>query len=85
MLDGVITQAAALVAAGIEPRVLPFLIASHSSAEPGSRIALERLGLHALLDLSLRLGEGTGAALAIPLLRAACAAQRDMATIAELL
>lgn len=85
MLDGVITQSAALVAVELEPRVAPYLIASHSSAEPGSRIALERLGIRPLLDLSLRLGEGTGAALAIPLLRAACAAQRDMATIAELL
>ncbi len=85
ILDGVITQAAALVAVALEPRTAPFLIAAHSSAEPGSQIALQHLGLRALLDLSLRLGEGTGAALAIPLLRAACAATRDMATIAELL
>lgn len=85
ILDGVITQAAALVALRACPSVQRFLIASHSSAEPASRFALQQLGLQALLDLDLRLGEGTGAMLALPLLRGACATVTEMATIAELL
>lgn len=85
LLDGVITQAAALLASNMRPEVTQFLIASHASAEPGSLVALERLGLRAVLDLDLRLGEGTGAALALPLLRGACAALTDMALITDLL
>jgi nicotinate-nucleotide--dimethylbenzimidazole phosphoribosyltransferase len=80
VLDGFITGSAALVAAAIAPGVTPRLIASHVSAEPGHRIVLERLGLRPLFDLDLRLGEGSGAALALPLIRAACATLGEMAT-----
>ena len=80
LLDGFITGAAALIAAAIAPAVPARLIASHTSAEPGHRIVLERLGIRSLLDLDLRLGEGSGAALAIPLVRAAASILADMAT-----
>lgn len=80
VVDGYIAGAAALVALALEPRVKDFLVWSHRSAEPGARGLLERLGAQPVLDLDLRLGEGTGAALAVPILRAACAALREMAT-----
>ena len=82
LVDGFISGSAALVAARIAPEVVPYLIASHLSPEPGHRLALEDLGLHPLLDLELRLGEGTGAALALPLVRAAVAIHDEMATFA---
>jgi len=62
VIDGFISGAAALIAAGLQPRVKEYLIASHLSQEPGHRMVLEHLGLSPLLDLNLRLGEGTGAA-----------------------
>ena len=80
VLDGFITGAAALVAAGIAPTLGPRLIASHRSAEPGHRVVLEQLRLEPLLDLDLRLGEGSGAALALPLLRASTLMLAEMAT-----
>ena len=80
VLDGFITGAAALIAAALAPAVSARLIASHTSAEPGHRIVLEHLGLRPLLDLELRLGEGSGAALAIPLVRAAASILAEMAT-----
>ncbi len=83
VVDGFISGAAALVAAGLEPRVKAYVIASHVSQEPGHRLALEHLGLQPLLDLHLRLGEGTGAALAISLAEAACKILTEMATFEE--
>lgn len=83
LLDGFIAGAAALVAVGVCPAARDYLIAAHRSAEPGHRIVLERLGLAPLLDLDLRLGEGTGAALAMPLVDAACAVLDEMATFGE--
>jgi len=80
VLDGFITGAAALVAARLAPGIGPRLLAAHRSVEPGHAIALERLGLQPVLDLDLRLGEGTGAALAIGLLSAACRVRDEMAT-----
>jgi nicotinate-nucleotide--dimethylbenzimidazole phosphoribosyltransferase len=80
ILDGFITGAAALVAAGVEPSVAPRLLASHRSTEPGHAVVLERLGLRPLLDLDLRLGEGTGAALVMPLIDAAVRIRDGMAT-----
>lgn len=80
LLDGFITGAAALAAIRIEPRVREVLIASHRSPEPGHVYALEALGLDPLLDLNLRLGEGSGAALALPLLQASIAILEEMAT-----
>ncbi len=83
VIDGFISGAAALVAAGLEPHVTSYLIAAHRSQEPGHRIILERLGLRPLLELEMRLGEGTGAALAMPLLEAACKMLTEMATFEE--
>ncbi len=80
IIDGLISTAAALIAAQREPAVTAFLIAGHHSVEPGHRIALEALGLTPLLDLDLRLGEGTGAVLAIPLIEAAMRTLQEMAT-----
>jgi nicotinate-nucleotide--dimethylbenzimidazole phosphoribosyltransferase len=80
VLDGYPTTASALIAATIAPGAAEYLLASHASAEPGHRIALEHLGLRPLLDLEMRLGEGTGAALAMTLLDAACRLPREMAT-----
>jgi nicotinate-nucleotide--dimethylbenzimidazole phosphoribosyltransferase len=83
VLDGFISSAAALVAATICPAVRPHLVASHRSVERGHSAALDWLGLTPLLDLDLRLGEGTGAALAMPIVDAALAALDEMATFAE--
>ena len=80
VLDGFITGAAALVAVAITPNLGPRLIASHRSTEPGHRIVLDQLALEPLLDLELRLGEGSGAALALPIIRAAALLLSEMAT-----
>ncbi len=83
LLDGFISGAAALLAVELEPRVKPFLIASHLSVEAGHRAILERLGLKPLLELDLRLGEGTGAALAFHLVDASVNTLNEMATFSE--
>jgi nicotinate-nucleotide--dimethylbenzimidazole phosphoribosyltransferase len=80
ILDGVIAGAAALVAAAIAPDCLAACIAGHRSTEPGHAIALRHLGLTPLVDLQLRLGEGTGAVLALPLVQSAVRALREVAT-----
>jgi nicotinate-nucleotide--dimethylbenzimidazole phosphoribosyltransferase len=80
LLDGFISSTAALVAARLEPSTREAMIAAHRSPEPGHALVLEALGLEPLLDLGLRLGEGSGAALALPLLQAAVAILADMAT-----
>jgi nicotinate-nucleotide--dimethylbenzimidazole phosphoribosyltransferase len=80
LLDGAIAGAAALVAAGLCPTSLQFALAGHTSVEPGHAVALEFLGLRPLLDLDLRLGEGTGALLALPLVASAARALQDVAT-----
>ncbi len=83
VIDGFISGAAALVAAGLAPQVKPYLIAAHQSVEIGHRIVLEHLGLRPLLDLGLRLGEGTGAALAFHLVEASTRILNEMATFNE--
>jgi nicotinate-nucleotide--dimethylbenzimidazole phosphoribosyltransferase len=80
LLDGFITGAAALVAARIAPECAGSMVAATRSPEPGHGRVLEALGLEPMLDLRLRLGEGSGAALALPLLRASVAILTDMAT-----
>ena len=80
VLDGFITGAAALLAAGLSPVVAQRVIAAHRSVEPGHAVVMERLGLQPLLDLDLRLGEGTGAALAMQLIDAAVRVRDEMAT-----
>ena len=83
VIDGFISGAAALIAAGLEPAVKPYLIAAHQSVEIGHRAILDYLALHPLLDLDLRLGEGTGAALAFHLVEAAARLLNEMSTFAE--
>jgi nicotinate-nucleotide--dimethylbenzimidazole phosphoribosyltransferase len=83
VLDGVIVTAAALLANAISANVKHRCIASHLSLEPGHRIALELLNLNPLLDLNLRLGEATGAVLALPLVEAASRMICEMQTFAE--
>jgi nicotinate-nucleotide--dimethylbenzimidazole phosphoribosyltransferase len=83
VLDGFITAAAALVAARLAPDLPARLIASHRSVEPGHRIVLDALGLEPILDLGLRLGEGSGAALAIPVIVAAARILGEMATFED--
>jgi len=83
MLDGYISTSAALAAAAIEPGVSQWMLASHRSAEAGHRFALEKLQLEPLVDMRMRLGEGTGAALVLPLVRAALALHSKMATFGE--
>lgn len=80
VIDGLICTSAALIAAQAEPEVTGYLIAGHRSVEPGHRAALDWLGLAPLLDLDLRLGEGTGAVLAFPLVEAAMRTLQEMAT-----
>lgn len=83
MVDGFIATAAALIAAAVAPEVRSYLLAAHRSAEPGHDAALAQLGLRPLLDLQMRLGEGTGAALGIGLLEAAARVLSEMATFEE--
>ena len=81
--DGFISTAAAAVAAGIEPAVREHLFAGHRSQEPGHRFLLEMLDLRPILQLDMRLGEGSGAVLAMPVLESAAAIYREMATFAS--
>jgi nicotinate-nucleotide--dimethylbenzimidazole phosphoribosyltransferase len=83
LIDGFISGAAALLAAELCPAVRSFLIAAHLSVEIGHRAVLERLELVPLVTLDLRLGEGTGAALAMHLVEAACRIPRQMATFTQ--
>jgi nicotinate-nucleotide--dimethylbenzimidazole phosphoribosyltransferase len=80
LVDGFIATAAALCAVRARPDAVPYVVFAHRSKEPGHRLMLEALGAEPLVDLDLRLGEGTGALLAFPLLRNACAMLNDMAT-----
>jgi nicotinate-nucleotide--dimethylbenzimidazole phosphoribosyltransferase len=80
VLDGVIAGAAALAAAALAPDVTGVCVAGHRSAEPGHSAALSHLGLRPLVDLELRLGEGTGALLALPLVQAAVRVLHEVAT-----
>ncbi len=83
VIDGFISGAAALIAVGLSPRIKDYLIASHCSVEIGHKVILKHLGLRPILDLELRLGEGTGAALGISLVEAATKILAEMATFEE--
>ncbi|MCX7680432.1 MAG: nicotinate-nucleotide--dimethylbenzimidazole phosphoribosyltransferase [Anaerolineae bacterium] len=83
VLDGFICTAGALVAAAVAPAVTASCVAGHNSVEPGHSAMLRHLGLVPLLDLNMRLGEGTGAVLAMGLVEAACKILNEMATFAE--
>jgi nicotinate-nucleotide--dimethylbenzimidazole phosphoribosyltransferase len=82
VVDGFIASAAVMVAHALQPLVLQRCVFAHRSGERGHEFMLQHLGVQALLDLGLRLGEGSGAALAWPLLQSACAILRDMASFA---
>jgi nicotinate-nucleotide--dimethylbenzimidazole phosphoribosyltransferase len=83
VIDGFISGAAALIAAGLAPQAKDYMIAGHVSVEPGHKIILRHLGLKPLLDLDMRLGEGTGAVLAMFLAEAAANVLREMPTFTE--
>ncbi len=83
LIDGFISTAAALLATRLHPACADWLIFAHRSAEPGHRLMLEALAAQPILDISMRLGEGSGAAMALPILRAACVLHDNMATFAE--
>jgi len=83
VVDGFISTAAAMIACGLAPDVRGYLISAHRSVEIGHMAMLNYLGLEPLLDLNLRLGEGTGAVLAFHLLEAACRTLSEMATFDE--
>jgi len=83
VLDGFASGAAALIAYALCPYTRDYMIAAHLSAEKGHRVVLSHLGLSPVLDLGMRLGEGTGAALAMPIIEAAASCLSDMATFSE--
>jgi nicotinate-nucleotide--dimethylbenzimidazole phosphoribosyltransferase len=83
VIDGVIASAAALVAEGLAPACTAYMVASHRSTEPGIMAAQKKLGLRPLIDLEMRLGEGTGAVIGISLLRSAVALANEMDTFAS--
>ena len=83
IVDGFISGAAALVASAIDEQVTEYLLPSHCSVESGHEVQYEALGLEPLFDFEMRLGEGTGAALSIPIYQGACTSLREMATFEE--
>jgi nicotinate-nucleotide--dimethylbenzimidazole phosphoribosyltransferase len=84
LLDGIVSVAEACVAEDLEPGVIAWCAAGHRSTEPAQQLALDKLGLEPVLDLGLRLGEGTGALTALPVLRSAVLMLRELALLAEL-
>jgi len=83
LVDGFIVSVAALIAVNQQPEIRPWLLFAHRSAEPGHQAVLTALNAEPLLDLSMCLGEGTGAAIAVPLLRLACQLHNNMASFAD--
>jgi len=83
LLDGLVVTAAALVGDRLAPGARAWWQAGHRSTEPAHTLALDHLGLEPIVDLGLRLGEGTGAAVALPLVRAAIATLSSMATFED--
>ncbi|WP_445479738.1 nicotinate-nucleotide--dimethylbenzimidazole phosphoribosyltransferase [Lysinibacillus irui] len=83
VIDGFISTIAALIAYKLEPKVKDYIIPSHASEEPGAKIAAALLGIEPMLHMNMRLGEGSGAALAFPILDAACSMMNNMVTLEE--
>jgi nicotinate-nucleotide--dimethylbenzimidazole phosphoribosyltransferase len=83
LIDGFISAIAALCAVKLEPKVKNYIFPSHGSAEPGSKAVLEELGFEPMLNLGMRLGEGTGAAIAFHIIDAALAAYTGMGTFGD--
>jgi len=84
LLDGVVSNSAALAARALAPDSVGYMLAGHLSAEPGAGVALEELGLKPLLALDMRLGEGTGGLLAVPVVQGAARVLGSMATLEDL-
>jgi nicotinate-nucleotide--dimethylbenzimidazole phosphoribosyltransferase len=84
LLDGIVSVTAAVIADRIEPGAVAWFAAGHRSTEPAQSLALDKLGLEPLLDLGLRLGEGSGAMAAVPLVRSAALLLSDMALLSDL-
>jgi nicotinate-nucleotide--dimethylbenzimidazole phosphoribosyltransferase len=84
LLDGIVSLAEAVVAEDLEPGVVAWCAAGHRSTEPAQQLALDKLGLEPVLDLGMRLGEGTGALTALPVLRSAVLVLRELALLADL-
>ncbi|MCW2757737.1 MAG: nicotinate-nucleotide--dimethylbenzimidazole phosphoribosyltransferase, partial [Nocardioidaceae bacterium] len=85
LLDGMISVACAITADRIAPGAAAWFAAGHRSTEPAQALALSKLGLEPVLDLGMRLGEGSGAVAAVPVLRSAVAVLRDVALLAEIM
>ncbi len=83
MVDGFISTAAAMIAVSLAPKIKPYLFSAHKSLEYGHSLMLDNLGLKPLVDLNLRLGEGTGAVFGISIAEAACKVLKEMATFSE--
>ncbi len=83
LVDGFITTSAALIAAQIQPQITDWMFFSHASAEPGHQAMVKALQAKPILDLGMRLGEGSGAGVALSILKSACATHNNMATFAE--
>ena len=83
VIDGFISTAGALIAYCLEPKTKDYMFAAHNSVERGHKAMLDKIGLHPILDLDLRLGEGTGAALALLLIEAGLKIYREMATFSD--
>jgi nicotinate-nucleotide--dimethylbenzimidazole phosphoribosyltransferase len=83
LVDGFISSVAALMATKLSPKTRNWLLFSHQSAEPGHRLVLEAMDARPLISLGMRLGEGSGAAVTVPLLRAACVLHKEMAPFAQ--
>ena len=84
LLDGIVSVADACVAEDLEPGVIAWCAAGHRSTEPAQQLALDKLGLEPILDLGLRLGEGTGALTALPVLRSAALLMAEIALLDDL-
>ncbi|KAA9028465.1 nicotinate-nucleotide--dimethylbenzimidazole phosphoribosyltransferase [Niallia endozanthoxylica] len=84
VVDGFISTIAAIIAVGIEPKAKDYMIASHASQEPGAKVASELLGIEPMLMMDMCLGEGSGAALAFPIIEAASSMMKNMPTFAEI-
>lgn len=83
VIDGFISTSGALIAASLDPNIVDYMISSHQSAEPGHKKMWEKLGKEPLLDLNMRLGEGTGGAMAMNIIESACAIVNNMMTFSD--
>jgi nicotinate-nucleotide--dimethylbenzimidazole phosphoribosyltransferase len=83
LVDGFITTSAAIIAAKVQPEITQWMFFAHASAEPGHAAMMNTIGAETILDLGMRLGEGSGAGVALSILKSACVTHNEMATFAE--